>query len=248
MADDRQNETPVTETPVTADTKEEAIPRKESNVEGKPVTEKAASEKPIVAKAVAEKKVVATPAKEAQADGKSEAKPARPAKAAAKEDAPPDPRRLEAQKVLDELRAKVEKEFGTGVLEEALLAKFRPTLVVKNDAWLDVVTYLKNEPSIALDYVECMAGTDYPAKGYIEVAVYVQSMTQNYYICVKARADRENPALPSLASVFQGVNWEEREIFDLLGVQFTGHPDLRRIMMPDDWKGHPLRKDYSVMD
>jgi NADH-quinone oxidoreductase subunit C len=176
-------------------------------------------------------------------------KPARPAKAAApKPEAPPDPRAIEAQQVLDTIRKIVESKFGAEVFEETLVAKFRPTFVIKPQYWVDVMAFLKQDPSLAFDYVECMVGTDYPAKGYIEVAVYVQSLSKNHFINAKVRADRDNPVIPSLTSLFRGVNWEEREIFDLLGVTFEGHPDLRRIMMPDDWKGHPLRKDYSVMD
>ena len=62
------------------------------------------------------------------------------------------------------------------------------------------------------------------------------------------RTPREEATVPSITPIFAGFNWEEREIFDLLGVTFTGHPDLRRIMLEDEWQGHPLRKDYVVMD
>jgi NADH-quinone oxidoreductase subunit C len=159
-----------------------------------------------------------------------------------------DPRLIEAQQTMETVRKIVESKFGSDVFEEVKLAKFRPTFVIKPAYWLEVMRFLKEDPSLAFNYVECMAGTDYPANGYIEVVVYVYSMSKQYFINAKVRVDRENPVLPSLANLYRGVNWEEREIFDLLGVVFEGHPDLRRIMMPDDWKGHPLRKDYSVMD
>lgn len=91
-----------------------------------------------------------------------------------------------------------------------------------------------------------MAGTDY--SDYIEIVIYVQSTALGHFFCLKTRTGRENAEVPSLVSSHPGVNWEEREIYDLLGVTFTNHPDLRRIMMWDEFKGHPLRKDYSEWD
>lgn len=208
----------------------------------------ASAESTTKAEPVEKTETAAKPERVAKPEVDKVAKPAAKADAAAKPETPPDPRTVEAQQVLDSIRKIVESKFGAEVFEETMLAKFRPTLVIKPVNWLEVMTFLKQDPSLGFDYVECMVGTDYPAKGYIEVAVYVHSMSKNQFICAKVRADRENPIVPSLVDLFHGVNWEEREIYDLLGVTFEGHPDLRRIMLADDWKGHPLRKDYSVMD
>jgi NADH-quinone oxidoreductase subunit C len=121
-------------------------------------------------------------------------------------------------------------------------------LVIQRESWREVVDFLRAEPSLQFNYPEAFAGTDYPAHGYIEVVLYLHSMTTGLSVTVKTRTPRDDAEVPSLVPVFAGANWEEREIYDLLGVKFTGHPDLRRIMLPDDFKGHPLRKDYSVWD
>jgi NADH-quinone oxidoreductase subunit C len=158
----------------------------------------------------------------------------------------PDPKKEAAQKVLDRIRGLIVQELGDHVLEDALLMKHQPTFVVKRDHWLQTVQLLRHHDALGFDYPEAMAGTDYPANGYIEVILYVYSMNHNELIAVKTRTPRDNAELQSLSYVYQGLNWEEREIYDLVGVKFTGHPDLRRIMMPEDYEGHPLRKDFSV--
>lgn len=134
------------------------------------------------------------------------------------------------------------------VVVETGAALHTPMVVIDKDYWRDVVEFLRTDENWKLNYIEMMAGTDYPDKGYIEVTVYVQSTSLGHWVNLKTRADRANPVLPSLVPVHLGVNWEEREIYDLLGITFTDHPDLRRIMMWDEYKGHPLRKDFNEWD
>jgi NADH-quinone oxidoreductase subunit C len=169
---------------------------------------------------------------------------ARPTTAKAKPAPPPDPRVERAKEVAERLRQTVVERFGQDAVEEAGAAHHKPMLRIQNERWLDVVDYLRTHPDWRLNYVECMAGTDYPS--YIEVVIFVQSTELGHFVCLKTRTGRERASVPSLVSVYPGVNWEEREIYDLLGVEFRGHPDLRRIMLDDDFEGHPLRKDYSV--
>ncbi len=78
----------------------------------------------------------------------------------------------------------------------------------------------------------------------IEVVYHLFSYRHRHAVVVKAAASRDAPTLPTVSTVWRAAIWQEREIFDLLGVVFTGHPDLRRILLPEDWVGHPLRKDY----
>jgi NADH-quinone oxidoreductase subunit C len=160
--------------------------------------------------------------------------------------APVDPRVEKATGQLEFLKGKIVAKFGEDVLEEAGLKQFRPTFVIKRDHWVQVVSFLKNDESLAFTYPEAMAGTDY--KDYIEVYALLHSFKLDQDVSLKVRTPRDNASVPSLVSLFPGYNWEEREIFDLLGVNFEGHPDMRKIMLTDDWKGHPLRKDYVVMD
>lgn len=170
------------------------------------------------------------------------------APAAAKEEAPKpvDPRETAAQEVLDQIKSRVVAKFGEEVLEEAKLAKFQPTLLIKNDRFLEVATFLKTEQTLAFTYPEMMAGTDY--KEHMEVVALLHSFELDKDLLIKTRTPRENPTVQSLVPIFSGFDWEEREIFDLLGIHFEGHPDLRTILLPDEWQGHPLRKDYVVMD
>jgi NADH-quinone oxidoreductase subunit C len=86
----------------------------------------------------------------------------------------------------------------------------------------------------------------YPSEPRYEVVYHLHSIQRNERIRLKARLLAADPAIESVTSVWRGANWYEREVFDLFGIRFVGHPDLRRIMMPDDWEGYPLRKDYPI--
>ena len=108
-----------------------------------------------------------------------------------------------------------------------------------------VCEHLRDQPDLAFDYLECITGVDYPDDKKIAVVYHVYSYTKKHRVVLKAFLDREDPAIPTLVNVWSVANWQERECFDLLGVLFEGHPDLRRLLMPDDWEGHPLRKDFE---
>jgi NADH-quinone oxidoreductase subunit C len=124
------------------------------------------------------------------------------------------------------------------------------------DAWFqvepfsieDVCKHLKTDPDLHFDYLECVTGVDFPDDKKIAVIYHLYSYEKKHRIVLKCLLDRADPALPTLSDVWRTANWQERECFDLLGVLFDGHPDLRRLLMPDDWEGHPLRKDYEEPD
>ncbi|MNG35626.1 NAD(P)H-quinone oxidoreductase subunit J [compost metagenome] len=80
------------------------------------------------------------------------------------------------------------------------------------------------------------------------MAYHLLSLPHKHEYCVKVKTDRDQPSIPSVTPVWATANWNEREVYDLLGIDFPGHPNLVRIMMPDDWVGHPLRKDYEPLD
>ena len=86
----------------------------------------------------------------------------------------------------------------------------------------------------------------YPDEPRIEVVYHLHSIERNERVRLKCRLGGEQPAIDSVTSVWRSADWYEREVFDLFGIRFAGHPDLRRIMLPDDWEGHPLRKDYPT--
>jgi NADH-quinone oxidoreductase subunit C len=155
----------------------------------------------------------------------------------------PNPKVEAAKAVAEVLQQVVTEALGAAAVLETGAAHTKPMIRLEKTAWVEAVTLLGAHPDWKLNYIECMAGTDY--KEYLEVVIYIQSTTLGHFVCLKTRCDRENATIPTLAHIHPGVNWEEREIYDLLGVTFTNHPDMRRIMMWDEFEGHPLRKDFN---
>lgn len=95
------------------------------------------------------------------------------------------------------------------------------------------------------DYLAFVTAVDYPERGGLELVYNLRSLTDHKNVILKVELPRENPEIASVAVVWPAAEWHEREIFDLFGVRFLGHPDLRRILLPEDWQGHPLLKDYA---
>src|SRR5262245_30975742 len=110
---------------------------------------------------------------------------------------------------------------------------------------LEEARFLKEDPELAIDFLQDLTATDHPKDGVIKVVYHFYSYKHRHLFEAKVHADRSNPELDSLDPVWKAANWMEREVYDLYGVNFRGHPDLRRVLLPDDWVEHPLRKDYS---
>jgi NADH-quinone oxidoreductase subunit C len=106
-----------------------------------------------------------------------------------------------------------------------------------------VCAYLRADPECAFDSLMCLSAVDYPPDT-IQVVYHLYSMSKRHKLVLKADLPRNDPRVPSVEAIWKMANFHEREAFDLLGVIFEGHPDLRRILLPFDWEGHPLRKDY----
>src|SRR5687767_1330580 len=119
-----------------------------------------------------------------------------------------------------------------------------PAIRVRASEVVAVVTHLKHDPALAFDCLSNQSGVDYPKRDEIEVVYHLFSYSLRHALVLKVGVPRDNPRLATVSTVWRAAIWQEREIFDLLGVQFVGHPDLRRILLPEDWVGHPLRKDY----
>ncbi len=138
---------------------------------------------------------------------------------------------------------KVKERFSeqVGDLNERALD---PYFLVQPEAIRDICRYLKEDPDLAFDCLSNMSGVDYLKEGKIQVVYHLYSYTHRHKIVVKVDLPRDHPAVPTVEDLWKAANWQEREIYDLLGVIFTGHPDLRRLLMPEDWVGHPLRKDF----
>lgn len=143
-----------------------------------------------------------------------------------------------------EIHEKLKAQFGeaVGPLGEPKVDAFA---VVKADQLIEIARFLKSAPGIELDFCEDLTAVDWPKRNVIEVVYHLFSYRHRHGIVLKVEADRAAPAVPSVEGVWKAANWMEREVYDLFGVDFAGHPDMRRVLLPDDWVGHPLRKDYS---
>ncbi len=111
-------------------------------------------------------------------------------------------------------------------------------------AWRNFFTAKKISHS---HFLSDITGVDrFPVEPRFELNYHLVSIPHRAVLCLRVRAHGNDPVVPSVTTVWSTANWHEREIFDLFGVRFEGHPDLRRILMPEDWEGYPLRKDYPV--
>jgi len=127
-------------------------------------------------------------------------------------------------------------------IPDAIVESNESCIVVKAELLSQVVQYLNTAPSLDFNFLNCITGVDY--LDYMEVVYHLTSMNHNHSLVLKTRCDRENPEVPSLYSIFRGADYQEREIYDLLGIRFIGHPNLKRLFMWDGFEGHPLRRDY----
>jgi NADH-quinone oxidoreductase subunit C len=117
------------------------------------------------------------------------------------------------------------------------------SLLVKGESLLEVAAYLKDTPGLDFDYLTAVSGVDY--LDCFEVVYHLNSIEHNHSLVLKARCyDHDNPTLPSVVGLWRTADFQEREIYDLLGISFEGHPNLKRIALWEGFEGHPLRKDF----
>ena len=166
---------------------------------------------------------------------------------------------MSGQSFVDQLKQK----FGD-TITGANLDNTDPWVEIAPEGIVQVCSYLKEEPSLAFDYLNCISGVDYlhtdekKAKKvdwepHLEVVYHLFSMQHKHSLVLKVLLPRWKdeqpgslPEMPSVSSVWRGAEWHEREVYDLCGVVFSDHPNLRRVLCPEDWVGHPLRKDYEM--
>jgi len=145
---------------------------------------------------------------------------------------------------LEEIHQRLAAKFGerVGALSPASKDAFIP---IQAADIVEVCRYAKEDEALRFDCLINLSSVDWPKKNQIEVVYHLWSYARRHSVILKVLLDRAQPKIASVEPVWKSADWLEREQFDLMGVKFEGHPDLRRIMLPDDWVGHPLRKDYA---
>ena len=165
--------------------------------------------------------------------------------------------------IVEDIHKLLLAEFGDGKITGVNLEAVDPWIEVAVDAIVEVSEFCKHDDRLRFDHLNNLCGVDYlepdPKKAktfehepHIEVVYHLSSYDHNHRATLKAKTSRwlndeegQLPVVPSVSSVWASADWHEREAYDLMGIQFAGHPNLRRILCPDDWVGHPLRKDYE---
>ncbi|PEZ86213.1 NADH-quinone oxidoreductase subunit C [Bacillus cereus] len=143
----------------------------------------------------------------------------------------------------------VKEKLGEYALVDSYINKLSkdvPTLVAEPSKYYEVMELMRLHEGLAFDYMSELHATDFVT--HMEVYVHLFSYGKKQSVAVKVKLDREAPQVESVTPLWKGADWPEREAYDLLGIVFKGHPNLSRILMPDDWVGYPLRKDYEPYD
>jgi len=147
---------------------------------------------------------------------------------------------LEAQQIYNKLEPQFPGKVGNFHGDV-----FDPWLNVDAAAVVEVCRYLRDDPDSQFEVLSDLTALDLPKEDKLQVVYHLFSYSKRHQIVLKADLPREGtPTIATLEGVWKVANWQEREVFDLFGIMFEGHTDLRRIMLPEDWIGHPLRKDY----
>ncbi|GAB4345029.1 MAG: NADH-quinone oxidoreductase subunit C [Flammeovirgaceae bacterium] len=146
----------------------------------------------------------------------------------------------------------IKEQFGEKALKEINTKVIQPYLVVETSMLADICLFLRDDERIFMDMLSCITGIDNGADvRTMEVIYHLYSIPYNFRLTLKVILERVSlndgmPEVPTLSFVWKSANWMERETYDMFGIQFVGHPDLRRILLPADWVGYPLRKDYKA--
>lgn len=148
-----------------------------------------------------------------------------------------------------EIKLRLIEKFGEGVILAENSAYEQPQLTIASEKILEVCFFLRDTDQLYFDYMTCLSGMDNGVeKKTMEVIYHLYSIPYNHSLVLKVELERENPELPTVSIVWRTADWHEREAYDMFGIKFVNHPDLRRILLPADWEGFPLRKDYQEQE
>lgn len=143
----------------------------------------------------------------------------------------------EIYKILREKDDDAVLEFQSGEVGE-------PWILVEASSLKTIMKTLRDDPQLLFDVLMCLSGVHYPNEEELGVTYHINSTRFGHSLAIKVRVPIDNPRVPSIESIWKTANWHEREAWDMVGVIFDDHPNHKRILCPEDWEGHPLRKDY----
>lgn len=153
----------------------------------------------------------------------------------------------------EEITDILERQFGDAILDSDMECA-HPHVRVAADRWLEIARFLREDARLNLNLLRSISAVDMLADNKLAAVYDLMTidtsrgdglLTETHAYAVRIETDRDDPHIPSVAGVWPAADWHEREAYDLMGIVFDGHPDPRRILCPDDWEGHPLRKDYD---
>ncbi|RCH56050.1 NADH-quinone oxidoreductase subunit C [Mucilaginibacter hurinus] len=152
----------------------------------------------------------------------------------------------------DDIKQLLTDKFGDEVIVGEERTGLQPALVIAPGHIADVCLELRDNPKTYFDFLSCLSGVDYGVdEARFGVVYHLTSIPYNLQLTLKistinSREETNLPSFPSVSGIYRTADWHEREAYDLVGIFFEGHPDLRRILLPDDWEGYPLRRDYET--
>jgi NADH-quinone oxidoreductase subunit C len=145
-----------------------------------------------------------------------------------------------------EIAAAIAAEFPGEVVEETSF-RGQVAVTVLRENIVEICRFMYDDPSIAMNYLSDLCAVDFPDRAdRFEVVYNLYSLDHRHRIRIKARVPEDDLEIDSVVPVWRAADWFEREAYDLFGIVFRGHPDLRRLLLPDNWRGYPLRKDYPL--
>jgi NADH-quinone oxidoreductase subunit C len=155
---------------------------------------------------------------------------------------------------LADIKSILIEKFGEDVIVGEETTGLQPALLIDPDRIAEVCLELRDNPKTYFDFLSCLSGVDYGVEANrFGVVYHLASIPYQTQLTLKVSKENnrdleELPSFPTISSVYRAADWHEREAFDMEGIFFEGHPDLRRILLPDDWEGYPLRKDYKTAE
>ena len=145
--------------------------------------------------------------------------------------------------IFDDIRKLIDSKMG----EKSHMTEQNEVLFVLPEHWIEVATLLKNESELNFNYLMCISSYDKGDNKTYGVAYNLFSTINNHYLEIRVEVGN-GQSIPSVSDLWQTANWHEREAYDMMGMHFEGHPDLKRILLSEDWEGHPLRKNFKEPD